>query len=410
VSYVAMLEDVHESFVDTIISAQGLDATTVEKGWSALVTVGLLAAAIFFGLYWSHHADQEMRKTRPDKKEQIGGSAPHSEKLGFFARWFTKPERKRPLNRKSRGIDKDVQIAEQALPAILRSNEMSQRVADELKHHHKYMGIVFFFSTSFPRTLRVLSLASNVIIMLFMQSLTYSLTNPDDGLCETYQSQPECIAPKSPYATGESKCYWTVETNECALVQPDSSLKVVLFVAIFSALLSTPLALTVDWVIMSVLAAPTKQAATAQASGQITPRRSQVHQSGRRAGLSLSQSAKSSPSIGAEETRPASLGDKMSVVRSPTRSSRVLSSLTLPSWHGTSHNLDVADQFDRLAAINNSAQNDLRSLVADLLAYRSNLVPEEKIEFDGKSFFLPNGSCFLLYCCCYYVYYSFVII
>ena len=400
VSYVAMLSEVHQSFVDTVVSAQGLNASTVEKGWSALVTVGSLAAALLFGLYWAHNADQEMRKTKPDKKELIVGSSSSKEvdKDSFLARWVLPPSapdrrRVRKLNKK-RVIDKDVQIAEQALPAILRSNQLSNRVTDEIKHHHKYIGIIFFFSSSFPRTLRVLSLAMNVIIMLFMQSLTYSLTNPDDGLCETYQSSQECLDPRSPYATGESKCFWTAETSECALSEPDSSMKVILFVAIFSALMSTPIALAVDWVILSVLAAPTQQpktnsiVATDSVPGGSSPTHRATVRNGRRTGIApnLSASASTSVSVSSEQqTRAASVTDL--VARSPTSSKRVSRLLSVGSWRGSTVGIDTDDQ-SQVATINASAQSDLRALVAGLSKYRAELTPSERIEFDRKFSFV----------------------
>jgi len=379
VSYVAMLSEVQHSFVDTIISAQGLDTSSVKEGWSAIVTVGSLAAALMFGLLWAHNADQDMRKTRPDKKELVIGSTSHkdAEKQGFLARWMfgaTPSDRRRSRKSNTRGIDKDVQFAEQALPAILRSNQLSNRVTDEIKHHHKYLGIVFFFSTSFPRTLRVLSLAMNVIIMLFMQSLTYSLTNPDDGLCETYTTKPECLEPSSPYATGESKCYWTQDTGECALAEPDSSLRVILFVAIFSALVSTPIALAVDWVILSVLAAPTKVPTVS--GGDAAAQRVQARSSVRRAGLTSSVNASPDPS--AEELRAAAPVNGASQRRS-MRSSRILS---VGSWKGSTVGIE-GDMQQNL--VNISAQNDLRALIAGLHKYRDSLVPAERVEFDSKS-------------------------
>ncbi len=408
VSYVAMLSEVQQNFVDTVVSAQGLNASTVEKGWSALVTVGSLAAALLFGLYWAHNADQDMRKTKPDKKELIVGSTSSKEvdKDSFLARWVLPPSapdrrRVRKLNKK-RVIDKDVQIAEQALPAILRSNQLSNRVTDEIKHHHKYIGIIFFFSSSFPRTLRVLSLAMNVIIMLFMQSLTYSLTNPDDGLCETYQSPQECLDPRSPYATGESKCYWTPETSECALSEPDSSMKVILFVAIFSALMSTPIALAVDWVILSVLAAPTQQpktnsiVATDSGSAGSSPTHRATVRNGRRTGIAPDQFASASTSVSVTselQTREASVTDL--VARSPSSSKRVSRLLSVGSWRGSTVGIDT-DAQSQVATINASAQNDLRALVAGLNNYRAELTPSERIEFDRKFLFYHIFFVFLV--------------
>ena len=82
------------------------------------------------------------------------------------------------------------------------------KCAEEIKQHHRWASIVFFYSDSFSRVARVVSLVNNVVIMLFIQSLTYNLTNPDDGSCDTYKTQTECLKEPSPFTTGESKCSW----------------------------------------------------------------------------------------------------------------------------------------------------------------------------------------------------------
>jgi hypothetical protein len=148
-------------------------------------------------------------------------------------------------------------IAEEALPRILGSKSLSSRVKEEIKHHHRWIGIVFFYCKHFPRMLRVVSLGTNIIVMLFVQSITYNLSHGDDGTCESYTSEQVCLMEKSAFQTGASKCYWNAEEKECFFVQPDQDIKVVIFVAILSAVVSTPLALLADWMIQTVLAAPT---------------------------------------------------------------------------------------------------------------------------------------------------------
>jgi hypothetical protein len=161
-------------------------------------------------------------------------------------------------------------LAEESLPAILSSSRsLTTRILNEIKRHHRWFGVICHYSVKLSRLLRVVSLATNIIIMLFVQSLTYDLTNGNDGICERLSSSEEsCLAPKSAFATGTSKCYWIPSDSSssyasssvdgtCHFLQPDNSIEVVLFVAIFSALISTPIALFADRVIIYVLAAPT---------------------------------------------------------------------------------------------------------------------------------------------------------
>jgi hypothetical protein len=102
-----------------------------------------------------------------------------------------------------------------------------------------------------------MALSSNIILMLFVQSMTYNLTNPDDGYCEMLESQQDCQQPKSSFGTGGNKCLWT--DRSCHFIQPSTDLTVILFVACFSALVTTPISLALNWLIFRVLAAPTSK-------------------------------------------------------------------------------------------------------------------------------------------------------
>ncbi|MFV0116835.1 hypothetical protein ACNF33_13965, partial [Staphylococcus aureus] len=66
-----------------------------------------------------------------------------------------------------------------------------------------------------------------------------------------------CLAEQSPYGTGDNKCLWHhgYRRGHCTFNEPSGSLKTVLFIAIFAAMVSTPIALSADWIIMNVLAA-----------------------------------------------------------------------------------------------------------------------------------------------------------
>jgi hypothetical protein len=150
-----------------------------------------------------------------------------------------------------------ISFAEEALPRILGSRALTTKVIEELKRHHRWLGIFFLYSKRLPRMLRVLSLTTNIIVMLFVQSITYNLSHGDDGSCETWKTSDQCLAESSAYTTTASKCVWSEEERTCSFVQPDNDVKVVIFVAIFSALVSTPLAMVMGWIIQTVLAAPT---------------------------------------------------------------------------------------------------------------------------------------------------------
>jgi hypothetical protein len=388
VSYVAMLSEVKDNFVNTVVSAQGLDASTLQRSWSVLVTVGLLGAAIVCGLYWSHHADAHMDKVKPEMKgKEVAPTTKQSTRpivptvlsklMAFFSRGGGAKARVKAVPRNA-VINKDILFAEKALPGILSSNSLTNRVKDEMKHHHKWFGVVFYYSRSFPRVLRVLSLATNVVIMLFIQSITYALTNPDDGTCEALHSEQACLQPPSPYATGESKCYWDPATTKCGLVQPDSNVKVILFVAIFSALLATPLALLVDYIIMFVLSAPTKRSTSTPALARIAPEPVNIRSRSRL------QSGDVVPV--AEEVMPVE-ATSPGAEAAASRSARKRSSLSRSIFGSMFGTVFGATDEGTAAAQTASlrAQADLRKLIAGVVGYRATLSAEQRVEFDGKS-------------------------
>jgi hypothetical protein len=352
ISYVGMLGAVEDNFVATIVSADNLSLSTLEKGWSVLVTMGLFAAVVVFGLNWSYNADLEATKVKPTMKDK-------AEKV------LDKRERRNKLwkqqSSKMIAASAELRIAEEALPMILGSGSLTSKITDELKHHHKWFGIIFYYSKSFPRVLRVISLATNVLIMLFIQSLTYALTNPDDGTCERMTTEQDCLGPQSPYATGQSKCYWDANKteNQCVFVEPDSAMMVILFVAIFSALISTPLAMLVDWIVHQVLASPLK--ATAAAAVRSVPSGDDAL---------VPTNAMTSVVAGAPV---APRGTRLGLVRKRGGNFR-LSSL----FGFENSSAQVAENNAKL-----QAQSDLRALVSRIIAYRKDLKDEERAEFDG---------------------------
>lgn len=89
-------------------------------------------------------------------------------------------------------------IVDHLLSNTLSSRIFTARCWNEMKHHHRWLYTLFYYSEDFPRVLRITSLATNMIVMLF------NLTNPDDGTCRLNKDRAECVAPRSPYATDEA--------------------------------------------------------------------------------------------------------------------------------------------------------------------------------------------------------------
>jgi hypothetical protein len=263
VNYVAMLEAVTGNFEATVVSASSLNANMIEKGWQAMVTIGTLFGAILIAMGFSLYADKQNQRIEisenQTKSKALSLDAKLQPSMSFKMRAPPSVERKERA--RTDANNQVLQLAEESLPQILGSKSFVAKMKVELKRHHRWFGVVYHYSNKLSRLLRVVSLANNIIVMLFVQSLTYDLTNGNDGTCETLKTETSCLEPRSAYSTGQSKCFWeptaVEDQGKCGYIQPDNSVEVILFVAIFSALITTPFALLADRVIVHVLAAPT---------------------------------------------------------------------------------------------------------------------------------------------------------
>jgi hypothetical protein len=149
--------------------------------------------------------------------------------------------------------------------------------------HHRWLAVMTRFSDTFPRSLRVLSLVTNIIVMLFLQALVYTLSNPDDGTCGKLTSQAACLRPRADFSGGGvGKCSWKPQgehgSGECSFAEPSDTIMVVLFVALFSAVVSAPIAAVLHMIIQKTLAAPiSPDSLSSSASGKLEKRKTLLH-------------------------------------------------------------------------------------------------------------------------------------
>lgn len=226
VSYVGMLQVVSKSFVNTVMSAKDLNANKIESSVAAVVTLGVIVISVVLAIFFANRFDEEAlrkistdpnRPTAEDPKESRVGRSVHAliGKRGLISRdnrssvshreSVSHKVPRQPVLRSSHYTNPIFSMAEEALPSILGARSLWSRMLAELKRHHRWIGVVYFFSPQLPRLLRVVSLATNIIIMLFMQSVTYNITKGDDGSCTMYQTEFACLEPSSPYAPGSGR-------------------------------------------------------------------------------------------------------------------------------------------------------------------------------------------------------------
>ena len=276
---------------------QDLNAATVSRNWTVLATLGCLAVgAVALGLL-GHLWDQRERRAvaselfashaalsrgvlvnrtqrnrngpnsdrslntmlSPGGRNQTSSFLPPtSPKMKLAARIIRRPAAKGRLDRSNDPIH----LLEDSLPQVLQiRTKLLHRMMREMAQHHRWLAVLTRYSETFPRSLRVLSLATNIIVMLFMQAIVYTLSNPNDGTCGKLTSQAACLRPRADFSGGGvGKCSWKPQRDtgggECIFAEPSDAVMVVLFVALFSAVVSAPIAVFLHRIIQNTLAAP----------------------------------------------------------------------------------------------------------------------------------------------------------
>jgi hypothetical protein len=257
-----MTQYMEQGMVQTWSSAADLSVSSVEKGWAVIMTLGLLFVLIVVLAYLAHRADAKAKSITPltdvltRASWTLKARSPNRD-LNFTPLVGLKANQPKKIRKVV--MESEISTIEKSLPEVLRSKPFGERLKDEIMHYHRWMGIIFYYSPVFPRVLRITFLASNIISMLFVQAITYRLTNPDDGSCEAIKTEGACLLPRSPFSSDEPKCFWLhgFRRGSCHFSEPENSFKVVVFVAVLAAIVSTPITLSVEWIMMNVLAAST---------------------------------------------------------------------------------------------------------------------------------------------------------
>ena len=254
-----LLVAVASGFKTTLMSADDLNSDVIGKDATVFATMLVLAVSIIFFIWISKYLDD---KDALSEKVSAVLNESMSKNIKTKLRSNTQKKIVRTVT------NDELTMIEDSLPSIFSSQKFAVKLTHELKQNHKWFGVIFHHSKVYPRVLRAMALCTNIIVMLFIQSVTYNLTNPDDGFCEMQASQVDCQEPKSSFGTGGNKCMWTQQGSEsegsCHFIQPSTDLTVILFVACFSALMTTPLSLSLNWLIFRVLVAPTSKPSSQQ--------------------------------------------------------------------------------------------------------------------------------------------------
>ena len=152
-------------FVSTWEVAPALSVSDVQESVLVLTTMCSVALVFLLVMSWTMWHDDRERRDGEEKK---------SLKL-IEEKMLRRNVNRANLSRLSRNSHRPSQLAnlDQSLPTVFKSDSLWNKFKEEMKVYHRWLGIVFYYSPEFPRSMRALSLFSSIVIMLFIQSVTY---------------------------------------------------------------------------------------------------------------------------------------------------------------------------------------------------------------------------------------------
>ncbi len=170
-------------------------------------------------------------------------------------------------------------------------------------------------------------------------------------------------------------CGWVYSGNNaadgsCVYIEPDGSIRIVLFVAIFCAIVTTPIAMSADWVILHILSAPTQEEALATETAQVGP-----------AADILGTSLPSLQDAGATKDNSTSAVVAAPAAARPGMVQRTSSASNLMSYFGMLKSEAKAKEDKLILA---ASKAELLMLSMKLKKYRDGLRADELEEFNSK--------------------------
>jgi hypothetical protein len=144
-------------------------------------------------------------------------------------------------------------VFEKCWPVVFNSEPFATKFVTENKRNHRWIAVIFHYCSKFSRVKRLLSLLVTMIIMVFVQAVTYNIAEPDGGTCEAGSNELDCLAEKFRLASDASMCYWKNSTTSCHFLEPSDDMTRILYVAIVSSLLSTPLVILETYILLYIL-------------------------------------------------------------------------------------------------------------------------------------------------------------
>jgi hypothetical protein len=236
-------------FVSTWEVAPALSSSDVIESVLVLVTMSSIVGLFIVLMTMTMFYDAHQQRNEAKEKALLAAESKTLTRSSIRTT-HARPSRVRNLHQSR------MTTLDESLPSIFKSNSLWSKFKAEMKVYHRWVGIVFFYSSEFPRSMRLLSLFSSIVMMLFVQAVTYNIADPDDGSCEACNEESCCLSLQSTLNSKEDRCYWDSSSDgseSCHFRDIGGDMTRMFIVAMISAIVSAPLALSVQFLITNVL-------------------------------------------------------------------------------------------------------------------------------------------------------------
>ena len=157
--------------------------------------------------------------------------------------------------------------ADTIFPETCRSESFYKIFITEIKRSHRWVSLLFNHIPEYPRYMKVLFLVSVVNCMMFLNTLLFNWLRADPMRCSQFETVSECLEEPSKFAHFKSMCYWDREmeiagganntlSSFCFLSTPSSEGNLVLMTTAIAGLLSIPMVLLLEFIVVHVLCRP----------------------------------------------------------------------------------------------------------------------------------------------------------
>ena len=157
--------------------------------------------------------------------------------------------------------------ADTIFPETCRSESFYKIFITEIKRAHRWVSLLCNHKPEYPRYMKVLFLVSVVNCMMFLNTLLFNWLRADPTRCSQFETVSECLEEPSKFAHFKSMCYWDREmeiagganntlSSFCFPSTPSSEGNLVLMTTAIAGLLSIPMVLLLEFIVVHVLCRP----------------------------------------------------------------------------------------------------------------------------------------------------------